>query len=31
MLDVMDHHAKLMGTDDRQKVAELKVEVMQEK
>jgi hypothetical protein len=31
MLDVMDHHAKLMGTDDRQKIAELKVEVLQEK
>ena len=31
MLDVMDQHAKLMGTDDRQKIADMKVEVLQEK
>lgn len=31
MLDVMDQHAKLMGTDDRQKIAEMKVEVLREK
>ncbi len=31
MLDVIDQHSKLMGTDDRQKIAELKVEVLLEK
>lgn len=31
MLDVIEHHAKLMGTDERQRIADLKVEVFQEK
>lgn len=30
MLDVMEKHSKLMGTDERKQVADLKVRVMSE-